>query len=501
MDYKNKKIVKNSFWLYIRLLLTMPVAFYTSRILLQQLGVTDFGIYNAVGGIVTMFASLRAAFASATQRFYNYEIGKGNINELNKIFNVSLLIHIAIALCLVLIIELVGFWFIQNKLVVPIGRLSAVYWIFQCSILSTVFVVLMIPFDAMIIARERMGFYAYLSIIDVILKLLMVLSLIYIDVDKLKMYASFVAMVSFIVFLLSIVYCRRNFKELRVQLYWNKSLFIKMGSFASWNLIGNMAYTFVNEGANILLNLFGGVIANAARGITYQIKNTVTVLLGNAMTAMRPQATQEYAAGNTERFFSMIIFSSKFLFFMAAIIAIPLFFYVEKVLMIWLGQVPQYSVIFIKIVLFQIIVRSYHEPLDVIFKSSGRVKSYQLLSTILSVSIFPIAYFLLKNDYPVYVVFIVMLVLELVIWIALVLLASREGLSIKQYFIKVVLPSICILLLFLLVGYLFSFYVNDYIQNTVLEILCLVSLYLLIVFLIGLSKNERIVLLSAFFKK
>lgn len=501
MDHKNKKIAKNSFWLYMRLLLTMPVAFYTSRILLQQLGVTDFGIYNAVGGIVSMFASLRAAFASATQRFYNYEIGKGNAKELNKIFNISFLIHIVIGICLVLIIEIVGLWFIENKLVVPLERMSAVYWVFQCTILSTIFAVLMIPFDAMIIARERMGFYAYLSIIDVSLKLIMVFLLIYIDVDKLKLYASFVAFVSFIIFILSIRYCLRNFLEIKIRFYWNKSLFIKMGSFASWNFIGNMAYTFVNEGANILLNLFGGVVANAARGITYQIKNTISVLLGNAMTAMRPQATQEYAAGNSNRFFTMIFFSSKLLFCMAAIITISLFFYVEKILMIWLGQVPMYSVTFIKIVLFQILVRSYHEPLDVIFKSSGRVKAYQLTSTIVSVLIFPIAYFFLKNDYPVYTVFLVMLALEIFIWVSLVLLASREGLNIKEYLFKVIFPSACILVLFLVIGYVFSYYLHTCINSTIIEVLCLVLIYLLVVFFVGLSKKERMVLISAFLKK
>lgn len=499
MANDNKKIAKNTLYLYLRLLVTMPLAFYTSRVLLQQLGVDDFGIYNAVSGIVVMFSSLRGAFASATQRFYNFAIGKGENKKLFSIFSTSITIHFFICIILITAIEVFGLWFIKNELVFPIERINAVYFVFQTVVISTVFIIMMIPFDAMVIAKERMSFYAHISILDVIFKLALVLSLFYIEIDKLKLYAIFMMLVSIIICSITIIYCYKNFIEIRGIIKFDKKIFKEMASFSIWNLFGNIAYSLVHEGINLILNLFGGVVANAARSISYQIRSAISTILVNSMTAMRPQATQNYANGNFTRFYNLIYLFSKILFCLACIMVLPFAFYITEILQLWLGIIPQYSEIFVLLILCHILVRSFHEPLDVIFKSSGRMKQYQLKSIFISVFTLPTSWILLKIGFPIYIVFLIMILSELLVLMSLLHLAQKDGLSIPIYIKKVILPSSRVLLINILFGIILTTQLNNI--YFIFNILIFICFSILSIFTIGLEKGERQILLALIKKR
>lgn len=290
-----KRIAFNTLFLYVRMLILMFVAFYTSRVLLKELGINDFGLYGIVGGIVAIFSSLRGLFATATQRFLNFEMGKNDTNGLNTIFNISLIINITICIVFFICAEIIGLWFLENKLIIALERMDAAKWAFHFSVLASMISILTIPFDALIIAHEKMSFYAYVSILDACLKLGVIFILPYFAIDKLKLYAALIVAVSLVIRFISSVYCKRKFPECKYRICWDKKAFKEMGVFAGWNFAGNLAFALVNEGLNILLNLFGGVIANAARSIAYQVKNAITTMLSNIMIAIDPQATQLYA--------------------------------------------------------------------------------------------------------------------------------------------------------------------------------------------------------------
>lgn len=499
MAFNHKIIFKNTLILYIRLFVTIVITFYISRVLFQTLGVEDFGIYNVVGGVAVMFASLKGSFSGSTQRFYNYEIGKSNDKEkVNRIFNQSLLIHIVIALILFLILELVGIYMVNNTLSIPDNRLNTANVIFQFTVLSTILSTLVIPFDAMIIAREKLDFYAVMSIVDVVLKLILVCALLLLEGDKLLYYGLIILFVSFVSFFLSVSYCHKNFEECKIRFYFDKQSFKEMAKFSGWNFLGNMSFSLSNEVSNFFLNIYGGVIANAARGISYQIKTSVTTFLSNALVALRPQATQEYAKGNLEGFFKTIYFSSKMMYFVSFIMALPLFIYVEKILLLWLGSVPEYTVLFLRIILIQILIRSFHEPIDLIFKSCGDLKIYQLISLWTTVIMLLVTYFLLTNHYPIYYIFINMVIAEFLEYIQIVVYARTKGLKLKLYFEKVSIPVVLTTLLSVVIIYLIHNFISKYF---ILGIITTVIVVLCVIMCIGITKSERTILMAKILKK
>lgn len=329
---KTKKIAVNTIFLCFRMLVLMLISFYSSRVLLKELGVTDFGIYGLVGGVVAIFSSLRGLFATATQRFLNYEMGNDNIGALQKVFNMSILINVIISLVFCIIAEGIGLWFLNNKLVIDSARMVSAHWVFHLSILASMVSIMTIPFDAVIIAHERMSFYAFISILNAFLRLGAILILPFFAMDKLQLYSMLILAVSLLMRLLCSIYCKVNFEECKYKFYWNKSLFKEMGSFAGWNFAGSFAYSYVNEGLNIVLNLFGGVVVNAARTIAYQIKNAITTLLYNVMLAIQPQATQLYAKGEFNSFFKMLFVGARVVVFFYLSIAFPVYFYIEDIL-------------------------------------------------------------------------------------------------------------------------------------------------------------------------
>lgn len=499
MGFNTGLILKNTILLYIRLFIVILLSFYTSRVLLQALGVTDFGVYSVVGGIAAMFASLKGAFSSASQRFYNYEIGQSNSDEnITRIFNTSILIHLLIAVILLLLLECVGLYMVNNVLSIPSDRLAAANVILQISIGSTFISTLAIPFDAMIMARERMNFYALVSVVDSVLKLMFVFGLNYSNGDRLVLYGLIMFGISLLNFLLSSVYCMKEFRQCRIRFNYDRDEVRKIAEFGGWNFLGNLGFSLCHEAANFILNIFGGVIANAARGVVYQLRNAIMLFLSNALVAVRPQATQEFASNNKYGFYRVIFYSTKLVYFIALCMAIPLFIYAYDVFELWLGQVPEYAVIFMRVSLIHMMIRSFHEPIDLIFKSAGKLKVYQLTSLSCQALILPITFTMLKLGFPIYYVFINMCIAELVEYILIVNLARKHGLDCMEYYINAIKPIILTTLIVVSLSVLISLVLK---LNFILEVLIIIVQIVICIFVLGLTTEERHKILSNIIKR
>lgn len=502
-----KKLALNTIFLYSRMIILMLVTFYTSRILLKELGVEDYGIYGIVGGIVALFSSLRGLFATATQRFLNYEMGKGNLDALNQVFNMSVFINICICIIFFIITETIGLWFLEHKLVIAPERLNAAHWVFHCSVLAAMISILTIPFDAIIIANERMSVYAYLSILDAILRLAIIFILPIIKIDKLIVYAVLVILVSLIIRSLNSIYCKKKFPECKYKFYWNKKLFKEMATFAGWNFAGNLAFAIVNEGLNILLNIFGGVIANAARSFAYQIKNAISTILSNAILAVEPQATQLYAKGDYNSFLKVLFTISKVIAFFYLLIGLPLFLYTKEFLHIWLNSVPQYTIDFIQCILIYLAIRSFHEPINVFFFIIGQLKRFQICELIILSLALPISYIALKfYNIKLSYIFIIMAIIEFInllsiIWIARCTKKFNLKLYLqivwKYYIITFFVISICLYGISL---FYHSFQpTND--LYSIIPIVTSISIFIILTYYIGFSSSEKEIIRKQIRKK
>lgn len=350
MNYNinNKRIAKNTFLLYIRMFFTMAVTLYTSRIILNVLGIEDFGIYNVVGGIITMFSFLNGAMSSSTQRYLTFELGKGEILQLRKVFQTSVNIHWLIALFILVLGETIGLWFLQEKMVIPSERLDAAFWVYQFSIITMMIMIISVPYNAAIIAHEKMSAFAYISVMEVLLKLGIVYLLYFTQLDKLKFYAALLCGMQLMVRIIYGLYCGRHFEETHYKWGWDGKLFREMLGFAGWNLWGGIAYVFFTQGLNIMLNVFFGPAVNAARGLAVQVQGAVAQFSLNFQMAINPQITKSYAKKDFTYMHSLIFRSSKFTFLLLTTLSLPLFIKADLILNIWLAVVPDYTVTIVR---------------------------------------------------------------------------------------------------------------------------------------------------------
>ena len=394
--------------MYIRMFLLMIISIYTSRVLLQQLGVEDYGIYNLVGSVVALFTSIRSFMTSPTQRFLNFEMGKNNPDRLNTIFNVSLLINLGICVIFVVLS------FFEYKVNVDPTRLLAAKVVFQISILSAVVGILTISYEAVIVANERFNFYAIISIVEAALKLGVIYLLSYLHYDKLITYGVLVLMSSIIVWAGYVVYCRIHFPESKLRYRWDKSLFKDMSGMAGWVFFGNMGYSFMHQGLNMILNVFGGAIVNTARGVAYQVHGAISHFLGSISRATVPYSTKLYAQQDYPKYFKLIFITSKLQYVMYTCLALPCFIYADRLLQLWLGQMPEYSVDFLRAVLIYGVTRCYQSPFLSVFDTANKLKGFEITNLcIMSIS-FLFAYLSLKFGFPFHYCFLVMAVFEVV---------------------------------------------------------------------------------------
>ncbi|SEA33883.1 Membrane protein involved in the export of O-antigen and teichoic acid [Arachidicoccus rhizosphaerae] len=489
----SRNIVKNTGFLYVRMIVMMVITFFTSRILLKSLGINDYGLFSIIVGIVEMLASLRGAFSSSIQRFLNYEMGVDGKENLQKIYSMGVNIHILISLVFLVITESAGLWFLNHKLVIPADRLGAANWIFQFAIASSIVTIMTIPQDAVIIANQKMKIYAYITILEASLKLGTVLLLPFFGMDRLILYSFFILAVSFLIRFVTSIYCIRTFDICKYRFVWDKSLFKQLGSFAGWNFLGTSSYTLTTEGLNIILNLFGGPVANAARGVSHQIRTALGLFNMNIQLASSPHLTELYAKGEHKRFEELFCSITKLAFFIMSILCLPLFFYTNFLLGIWLYEVPQYTVVFTQLTLVFILIRTFHYPIDMIIKAVGDIKLYQILESITLLLPLLVAYLLLREGYALYTAYVVVAVFELINLALILKIAERiVKIDLMRYLKTVIQPIILVFTVNMGLGFFISrYYMTSSILYNFSTILVIVLLACLITWILGLNLKER----------
>lgn len=471
------------------------ISFYTSRVILQQLGIDDFGTFNLVASIIIMFTSLRHLIASSTQRFLNYDMGCNNNNRLQVIFNLSIYINICIAITFFIIVELIGLWFFKYKINIDPSRFNAAFIVFQCSTVGSIIGIFTTSLDAVIIAHEKMDVLAIVSTIDASLKLGAALFLAISPYDKLIQYGVCLMIISGITFLINYFYCRSHFKESKLVIVWDKTLFYEMIGFAGWNFLGKSAAAITQSAINMILNVFGGPIINAARGIAFQLNSATCQFVNNVNIVFDPFFIKTYASKNYHKFYSTFYFISKALYFIQLLLVIPFYYLSEEVLMIWLGQIPDYSIQFLRLILLWSLIRSPHSPIDKLYKATGNIMLYQIMEGIILALPIPVSYILLKSNFDYSSIFVCMIIFEMInLFVILVLARKQCAFPLKKYFPSVIVPIFIISIPFT-IGILIKgcLTLNCY---EIIMLTVIVEFFTLVSFLLILSNNERNIIYS-----
>lgn len=490
----NKRIAKNTGMLYIRMLLTMAVSLYTSRIVLNTLGVEDFGIYNVVGGVVAMFSFLNGAMASATQRFLSFEIGRKDSVQFKKVFSHSVTLHILIAITILFLAETLGLLFLDTKMNIPMERMEAARWVFQFSVLSFVVTVIQVPYNAAIIAHERMNVYAYISIIEVTLKLLIVFMLVWIGFDKLKLYAILIFCVTLLIAFIYRIYCKNKFEECHYHFSWDKSLFYSLLNFSGWSLFGNFAWITMGQGLNIMLNIFFGPIVNTAWGIAFQVNYAVNGFVVNIRMAINPQIVKSYAGGDKVYMRRLVFESAKYSFFLLLFLSLPVLLETKIILHFWLKIVPDYAIIFCRLVLINTLIQCFDASFGIVFQAIGKIKENQLLAGGTYLLILPIAYVLLKFGYPPQTVFYIQITATFFVAfvVKFVLLQILADITAIEYFKKLILPVIKVTVLAVILPILIKINISEGISRFLALGFSSSVGVILAVYFVGINKSTRL---------
>ena len=430
----------------------MGVGLFTAGIVLNTLGITDYGIYNIVGGFVSMFGFLNSSMSSATQRFLSFDLGKNDRDQLRKTFSSAVTIHFVIALIIVLALETFGLWYINNKLNVPTDRMTAVNIVFQFSVFSTFFGIIQVPYNALITAHERFNVYAYISFVEIALRLIILYFLVHVEHDKLVLYAALLFVSSFIIRMIYRIYCRKHFQESQYKFYFDKSYFKVLISFTGWNLFGNIAGVAKGQGNNLLLNIFFGTVLNAAYGITMTIQGVVSNFVSNFQVAVNPQIIKSYSSGNKQRSFKLMFQSSKFSFGMMLMMIAPILGSLKFILDQWLKNYPQQSLLFIHLALFTVLIDTLSNPLMMGLQATGNIKMYQAVVGILVFLNLPISYILIRVTHQPEMVFTTSLVLAFVALLFRLYFLKRNmkfpiSLFVKEVLFKISILGVAILLI------------------------------------------------------
>lgn len=474
------------------MILMMVVNLYTSRVILQVLGVEDYGIYNVIGGVVSLFGIISGSLSTATQRFITFGLGKNNKEHLNKVFSTSIYIHVVMCILIVLLAETVGLWFLNTEMQIPEDRVNAAMWVYQCAVVSSVIMIMSVPYNATIIAHEKMGAFAVISLLEGFLKLGIVYFLLLFSIDKLILYSILLVLTQLCIRSCYTIYCNKHFAEIKIQKVKDFVLAKEIGLFSLWSLMGNAAYISYTQGLNVLLNMFFAPSVNAARGIAVQVQSAVNQFVQSFQTALNPQITKSYALGNLPYMHSLVFMSARFSFYMLLILSLPILIETETILSLWLTLVPENTVTFIRLILLTTWINSIANPLIISVKATGKIKTYETVVGIIMLLILPISYFFLKLGYPSYVVFVVHFCMECVAQVARIFITrSLIGFTVSSFInsviIRIILVTIIALIIpvglyFILENSLFSFF-----------IICLASLIssCLSIYVVGLTNNER----------
>ncbi|MCC8112491.1 MAG: lipopolysaccharide biosynthesis protein [Bacteroidales bacterium] len=487
----NKRIAKNTAFLYIRMLFVMGVTLFTSRIILEALGVDDYGIFNVVGGVVAMLGFFNSSMSTSTQRFLNFEMGRGTLESLKRVFSVSLSIHIAIAIITAILLETVGLWFICNKLNVSASGLNAALWVYHCAVITFVLSIIITPYHAVIISNEQMSAYAIISVIEVSLKLA-VAFLINLANDKLQTYAILLLGVSIIIDAAYCIYSFVHFPECRCRLVKDIKLAKEMLAFSGWVIFGCITNLFSTQGVNILINIFFGPAYNAARAIAVQIQAAVNQFVLNFMTAVRPPIVKAYSKGDIEYMNNLVYTSSKFSFALLFVIGLPVILNANFIIGLWLVDIPPLAVLFTQLVIIDLLITALYSPIAYVNQASGKIKNYQLAISLLFVLIFGITWLLYRLGAPVYMAFVVSIAISFFgLFIRVWILKKENDFPANYYLTKVLAPiSLCGLVSFALPLYLHHIIDNLWV-SLVATSLSGLAIFSTLTWVFCLSRNEK----------
>lgn len=451
---RNERIMRNTILMYIRMFITMGVSLYTSRFVLKALGVVDFGIFNVVGGLVTLLAFMNNGMLVATQRFLNYEIGRNNPRALSEVFKTAYLIHVFIVILIIVMGECFGGYILYHKLMILDARMYAASIVLQVSIMICAVQILALPFLSVIVAHEKMDIYAYISILECFLKLCVAFAINLSEGDHLIEYVYLLGIVQLLIAMITVSYCWSHFKEVRGRLRIYKDRLKEMGVFASWCLIGCAAAAFANQGLNVMLGMFFSPAINAARGIAVQVQSAIISFGGNLNTVMAPQITQSYASGDLNFFFNILYRGSKYVFFLMAVLSVPVLLRTEYIIGLWLGEIPDSTVVFLRWLICTAMMEAISYPLMRASDASGRIKVYHSVVGGVLLLILPISYVTLRLGGDPVSVFVVNFIINLMAWGArLLILRTTVGLSVRKYIRNVFIKVISIFVLANVLGY------------------------------------------------
>lgn len=477
------------------MVIVMLISLYTSRVVLKALGVDDFGLYNVIGGVVGLFTFLRTSMEKATQRFLNVEMAKPN-GQIKNVFSVSLSIHLFISILIFILAETLGLWFLNAKVNIPMGREIAANWVYQATVLSLCITVISVPFSASIIAHEKMSFFAIVSIVDAVLKLAIAICALLYDKDKLILYGSLMALISVVSLLMYGTYSMLHYEEVSLKLCYDRERFKEIFSFVGWTILGQFAIVGTNQGNTILLNMFHSVAANAAMSVGAQVNNAITSLSSSFQTAFNPQITKSYAENNYNYLKSLVFITSKISFCLLLLVSIPIIFNIDLVLNLWLDTVPQMSSIFCILFIINGILNALSAPLNFCVMASGKIKLFQITTSVVYLSDLVVLYFLFSIGFPPETVMWVKVSIMLIIIFVRLGFAhqSVDCINIRSYILGVLFPLILTSLVSVLGGFLFSHLANG--NYVILQSVAMIIWTGLSVLFIALKPSERKTLLS-----
>lgn len=496
-DSNNKRIAKNTILLYIRMLIMLIISLYTSRVILRVLGVDDYGIYNVVGGVVSMFTLLSGSLSSAISRFITFELGRGDIYKQKIVFSTSVNIQLILIFFLFLVFETLGVWFLNNKMMIPEGRLVAANWVLQFSIITFAINLLAVPYNALIISHEKMAAFAYISLFEAFAKLGVAFLIIKSPIDRLIYYGLLLVIVSVIVRFLYVWYCNKNFVESSYKAQIDKKLTSEMLSFAGWNFFGAGSTQLMNQGVDVLSNVFFGVAVNAARGIATQVNGAVISFVNSFTTAVNPQITKSYASGDYDYMKNLMYRSSKFSYYLLLFFAIPLILETNIVLKLWLIEVPEYAVNFVRLIICISLVYVISNSMITVMLATGNVKKYQLIIGGLGMLVFPFSWLAFSLGLPPESSFIVMLLIYVIQTFArIILIRDMVGISAKYFCKDIIFVIVKVTFLAIMLPLLLYIILEESIIRLALLTLSSSFMVALSVYRFGLTPSEKDFVLS-----
>ena len=488
----NKRIAKNTFLLYIRTFFVMIISIYTSRVILQALGVEDYGVYNVVGGIVSMLAIVSNSVTAAISRFITYEIGSGNTKRLHEVVSTSKVVLFVLAGIVLVLTEIVGVWFLTTKMQIPDGRMNAAMWVLQCSIVSFCVSLIAIPYNACVIAHEHMKAFAYISLLEALLKLGICFLLMISPIDKLITYAVLMMLLSVLIRSIYSIYCHHFFEESRTPIHFYKPVYKEMFGFAGWSFFTSANSVLSTQGVNMLINVFHGVTFNAARGIANQVQNAMSQFVSSFVSAINPQITKSYAAGETEAMFSLVCRGARFSYYLTLLMFVPLFFEADMILNIWLTVVPEKTALFVRLALIMILLDGAGYTLYTANLATGRIKKYSIILSLISASVFPLIWIFYLKGYPVETAYYLAIIANIFYHIARMFITQGNvGLQVSTFLKQVYLPILFTTILAVIPSIVVVIFMPMSYLRFLVSLFVGVFMTILISFFVGITRKER----------